>query len=208
MNTLRVVSALLVLAALAVLRPAPALADFTAPDGSFSISLPGDFVSIPALELYTAGRGGKAGPVTPEAMAQFKKTHFGFQKPADKWFTPPYVIITIETGRKRTPQDLFMDHVLSQKDSESAASPSDKSYRFLEKEHLPLKRMHYYKDVAHNQAMGKPVAMGVYTYLTTRGFLRVAWFCPADQLAEWEPVLHEAAMSLTLSPELEYKAKP
>ena len=196
----------LLLAGLTLAPQASAQGAFTAADGAFTVALPAEFVAIPPLELYLAGHGGKSGPVAPEALAEFKKTHYGFQKPADKWFTPPYVVITLENGRKRTPQDLFMDHVMAQKDSEAAAKPGDSSYRFVEKEHLPMRRMHFYKDVAHNPVLGKPMTTGVYTFLTSQGFLRLAWFASADQLAEYENTLHQAAMSLTLSPELEYKA--
>jgi len=46
--------------------------------------------------------------------------------------------------------------------------------------------------------------MGVYTYLTSRGFLRVAWFVGENELRAYEPTLHQSAMSVKLSPELEY----
>lgn len=197
--------AILALAALGLARPdnARAQSSFSPPDKAFTIDLPPGFVAIPTLELYLFEHPGQSGPVTPEAMAEFKATRMGFQKPADNWFTPPYMIITREAGKKRGPQELFMDHVLAQKDSEAHAS--GEGYRFLEKDHNPMKRMHYYKDTGYSPALGRNMAMGVYTYLTSQGFLRVAWFVPEEQLKAWEQVLHQSAMSVRLSPEMEYK---
>ena len=196
---------LLLLAVLGLARPdsATAQSSFSPPDKAFTMSLPSGFVAIPALELYLFEHPGQSGPVTPEAMAEFKATRMGFQRPADNWFTPPYMIITREVGKKRGPQELFMDHVMAQKDSE--AHSSGEGYRFLEKEHQPTKRMHYYKDTGYSPGLGKNMAMGVYTYLTSQGFLRVAWFVPEDQLKSWEQVLHQSAMSVKLAPEMEYK---
>ena len=182
---------------------AVAQTSFSPEDRSFSMSLPPGWVAIPALELYAFEHPGQSGPIKPEEMAEFRKTRMGFQAPAEKWFTLPYLIITQESGKKRGPQDLFMDHIMAEKDAE--AQSSGEGYRFLEKDHMPTKRMHYYKDVGFSSAQGKSVAMGVYTYLTSRGFLRVAWFAGEDQLKDWEQVLHQAGMSVKLSPELEYK---
>lgn len=183
--------------------PAQAQSGFSPDDKAFTISLPPGFVAIPALELYLFEHPGKTGPISPAELAQFRLTRMGFQYPAEKWFTPPYMIITRETGKKRTPQELFMDHVLAEKDSEAAA-PAE-GYRFREKEHLPTRRMHYYKDVGYSATLGRNMAMGVYTYLTSQGFLRVAWFVAEDELKNWEPILHQSAMSVKLSPDMEYK---
>lgn len=172
------------------------------PDKSFSISIPSGWVAIPPLELYLVENPGRTGPVPHEVLAEFRKTRLGFQRPADGWFTLPYMIVRLETDKKRGPQELFMDHVLAQRDSESAA-PSE-GYRFLEKDHLPTKRLHYYKDVSYSAAQSRTVAMGSYTYLTSRGFLRVAWFVGESELRAYEPMLHQSAMSVKLSPELEY----
>ena len=182
---------------------AKAQTSFSLDGASFTMSLPPGFVAIPTLELYAFEHPGQSGPIKPEELALFRKTRLGFQVPAEKWFTLPYLIITLESGKKRGPQDLFMDHVMAEKDAE-AQSPGE-GYRFMGKEHTPTKRMHYYKDVGFSAAQGKKVAMGVYTYLTSRGFLRVAWFVGEDQLKDWEPVLHQAGMSVKLSPGLEYK---
>jgi len=195
---------LIVLAlALGVCGEALAQPRYSPPDGAFSITLPPDFVPIPALELYLFEHHGHSGPVTPQALAEFKNTRMGFQKPSEKWFTLPYVIITVEKGRKRGPQDLFMESVMAERDSEAGASQD--GYHFLAKEHLPMKRVTYYKDISYSAAQGKKVAMGVYTYLTSQGFLRVAWFAGEDQLPEFERALHNAAMSVQLSPEMVYK---
>ncbi len=189
---------------LALCGSASAQSSFSGDDGAFTVNLPSDWVRIPALELYLIEHPGPNGPVPPEALATFKKTHYGFQKPAEKWFTLPYCIITLETGKKRGPQELFMDHLLAEKDSQSAASPSDPGYRFLDKEQLPMRRMHYYKEVSYSAAQGKPVVMGNYTFLTNQGFLRVAWFIGEDQRREYEDVLHQAMLGLRLAPSLEY----
>lgn len=183
--------------------PSPGQSGFSPEDKSFSISVPSGWVAIPALELYLFENPGRTGPVPPEEIALFRKTRMGFQKPAEQWFTTPYMIITLETGKKRGPQELFMDHVLAEKDSEAHATGN--GHRFLEKDHMPTKRMHYYKDVSYSPAQGKKIAMGAYTYLTSRGFLRVAWFVDEDQLRAYESVLHQSAMSVKLSQELEYK---
>lgn len=182
--------------------PAKAQQSASAPDRSFSLTIPSGWVAIPPLELYLFEHPGHTGPVTPEELAEFRKTRLGFQRPADAWFTLPYMIIRLETGKKRGPQELFMDHILAEKDSEAGAS--SEGYRFREKDHLPTKRLHYYKDVSYSAAQGRKVAMGVYTYLTSRGFLRVAWFVGENELRAYEPTLHQSAMSVKLSPELEY----
>ncbi|GFK95233.1 hypothetical protein NNJEOMEG_03091 [Fundidesulfovibrio magnetotacticus] len=194
---------LLALACLLRAAPSPAQTRLATPGGSFTISLPSGFVTIPPLELYLFEHRGLSGPVPPEALAEFRKTRMGFQAPAEKWFTLPYLIVSVETGRKRGPQDLFMESVMAERDSESQSS--GEGHRFLEKDHQPLKRMTYYKDVAYSAAHGRKVAMGSYTWLTSQGFIRVAWFAPEDQLRAWEPQLHQAAMSVVLSPELEYR---
>ncbi len=173
------------------------------PDGSFSIALPGGWTPIPALELYLFEHPGQSGPVAPEELARLRNTRLGFQAPADMWFTLRYIIISLETGRKRGPQDLFMESVMAERDSGAQASGS--GHRFREKEHQPLKRLAYYKDVAYSAAQGRNVAMGVYTYLTSQGFLRVCWYVGETELRYWENALHAAAMSVTLSPGLEYK---
>ncbi|MFZ5425512.1 MAG: hypothetical protein ACOZEN_00950 [Thermodesulfobacteriota bacterium] len=175
----------------------------SAPDGTFSISLPSDWVPIPTLELYFFENPGRKGPVPPEVLAEFRDTRMGFQMPAEKWFTLPYMIVTVEKGRKRTAKDLFMESVMAEKDSETSA-PKE-GYRFLEKEHLPTKRVTYYKDVSYSAAQGRNVAMGVYTYLTSQGFLRVAWFAAEDDPRATGNMLHQAAMSVTLSPQMEYR---
>jgi len=198
-----VIFVLVVALALATAAPALAQTTITTDAGSFSIPLPSDWVAIPTLELYLFEHHGHVGPVPPEELTRFRQTRRGFQKPADKWFTPPYLIVTLEDGRKRGPQELFMDHVLAEKDSE--ASSSTQGYQFLEKDQLPAKRMHYYKDTSYSPVLGKNVVMGVYTYLTSRGFLRVAWFIRDDQRADYEDALHQAGMNVTLSPELEYR---
>ena len=182
---------------------AQAQTGFSLDGASFTISLPPGFVAIPTLELYAFEHPGQSGPIKPEELAQFRKTRLGFQVPAERWFTLPYLVITLESGKKRGPQDLFMDHVMAEKDA--AAHSSGEGYRFMGKEHTPTKRMHYYKDMAFSSAQGRKVAMGVYTYLTNRGFLRVAWFVGEDQLKDWEQILHQTGMSVKLSPELEYK---
>ncbi|WP_027192437.1 hypothetical protein [Fundidesulfovibrio putealis] len=182
--------------------PAQAQQSASAPDRSFSLTIPSGWVAIPTLELYLFEHPGRTTPVTPEELAEFRNTRMGFQRPADAWFTLPYMIVRLETGKKRGPQELFMDHVLAEKDSEAGA-PGE-GYRFREKDHLPTKRMHYYKDVSYSAAQGRKVAMGVYTYLTSRGFLRVAWFVGENELRAYEPTLHQSAMSVKLSPELEY----
>jgi hypothetical protein len=174
----------------------------SAPDKSFSLTIPSGWVTIPPLEMYLFEHPGHTGPVTPEELAEFRKTRMGFQRPADAWFTLPYMIVRLETGKKRGPQELFMDHVLAEKDSE--AGSGGEGYRFLEKDHLPTKRLHYYKDISFSAAQGRKVVMGVYTYLTSRGFLRVAWFVGENELRSYEPALHQSAMSVRLSPELEY----
>lgn len=175
------------------------------PDRSFSLTIPSGWVAIPPLELYLFEHPGRTTPVTPEELAEFRNTHMGFQRPADAWFTLPYMIVRLESGKKRGPQELFMDHVLAEKDSEAGASGTGgEGYRFLEKDHLPTKRLHYYKDISFSAAQGRKVAMGVYTYLTSRGFLRVAWFVGENELRAYEPTLHQSAMSVKLSPELEY----
>jgi len=184
---------------------AQAQTSFSAEDGAFTVDLPSDWVRIPALELYLVEHPGPAVPVSPGDLAAFKKTHYGFQKPAEKWFTLPYCVITLESGKKRGPQELFMDHLLAEKDSQDAASPSDPNYKFLEKEQLPMRRMHYYKDVTYSAAQGKPVAMGVYTFLTSQGFLRAAWFVGEDQRRDYEDTLHQAMLGIRLAPGLEYK---
>lgn len=186
-------------------KPAAAQIAFTGEDGAFTVDLPADWVRIPALELYLVEHPGPAGPLAPEELAAFKKTHYGFQKPADKWFTLPYCVITLESGKKRGPQELFMDHILAEQDSKAAGPGSDPAYKFLEKDQLPLQRMHYYKDVRYSPAQGKPVVMGVYTWLTRQGFLRAAWFIGEDQRREYEDVLHQAMLGLRISPGLEYK---
>jgi len=197
-------AALIVLIALLAFgQAASAQTRHSAPDGSFSIGLPSDWVPIPTLELYLFEHPGKSGPVPPEALAEFRNTRLGFQKPADKWFTLPYMIITVEKGRKRSPKDLFMESVMAEKDSETGAG--GEGYRFLEKEHQPTKRVTYYKDVSYSAAQGRNVAMGVYTYLTSQGFLRVAWFAAENELRATENMLHQSAMSVTLSPQLEYR---
>lgn len=201
---IRFVQAFCVLAlVLGAALPSAGQTGFSPEDKSFSISIPPGWVTIPALELYLFENPGRTGPIPSEEMAQFRRTRMGFQKPAEKWFTPPYMIITLETGKKRGPQELFMDHVLAEKDSETHATGD--SHRFLEKDHMPTKRMHYYKDVSYSPAQGKNIAMGAYTYLTSRGFLRVAWFVDEEQLRAFESTLHQAAMSVRLSTELEYK---
>lgn len=172
--------------------------------GAFTVNLPSDWVRIPALELYLVEHPGPSGPVSPEVLAAFKKTHYGFQKPAEKWFTLPYCVITLETGKKRNPQELFMDHLLAERDSQAAAPSGDPGYRFLEKEQQPMSRMHYYKDVTYSAAQGRPVVMGAYTFLTNQGFLRAAWFVGEDQRREYEDVLHQAMLGLRISPALEY----
>jgi hypothetical protein len=186
--------------------PARAQTGFTAEDGAFSLDLPPEFVRIPTLELYLQEHPGGSGPVSPEVLSEFTKTHYGFQAPAEKWFTPPYLILILEQGKKRTAQDLFMDHVLAEKDSEAAATPGDKTYRFLGKDYLPFKHMHYYKDVSRGKS-GPALVMGCYTFLTNRGFLRAAWFMGEDQRQQYEDDLHQAVMNLKLSPELEYKGE-
>jgi hypothetical protein len=202
---LRIAAALLVLAVILGSSAPGALAQPSGPpDKSFSIDVPAGFVPIPALEMYLAENPGRTGPVAPEALAAFRRTRLGFQAPADKWFTTPYLVVTLEEGKKRGPQDLFMDHVMAEKDSEAAASGSAK-HDFLEKDHQPMKRMHYYKDRTFNSAIGGGVVTGVYTYLTSRGFLRVAWFATEEQARSLEQALHRAAMSVKLTPELEYK---
>lgn len=198
----RFAALLLALACLASALPCAAQTRLTTPAGSFTLSLPSGFVAIPTLELYLFERRGLGGPVAPEVLAEFRKTRMGFQQPAEKWFSLPYLIITVETGKRRGPQDLFMEGVMAERDSEMN-SPGE-GRRFLEKDHLPLKRVTFYKDVAFSAAQGKNVAMGAYTYLTSQGFIRLAWFAGEDQLREWEPALHQAAMSVALSPELEY----
>lgn len=201
---IRFVQAFCVLAlVLGAALPSSGQTGFSPEDKSFSISIPPGWVTIPALELYLFENPGRTGPIPPEEMAQFRRTRMGFQKPAEKWFTTPYMIITLETGKKRGPQELFMDHVLAEKDSEAHATGD--GHRFLEKDHMPTKRMHYYKDVSYSPAQGKNIAMGAYTYLTSRGFLRVAWFVDEEQLRAFESTLHQAAMSVRLSTELEYK---
>lgn len=180
---------------------------FSAEDGAFSVNLPSDWVRIPALELYLVEHPGRTAPVPPEELVAFKKTHYGFQKPAEKWFTLPYCIITLESGKKRGPQELFMDHLLAERDSQAAAPPSDPNYRFLEKEQLPMRRMHYYKDVTYSAAQGKPVVMGTYTFLTNQGFLRAAWFIGEDQRREYEDALHQGMLGLRLAPSLEYTSE-
>jgi hypothetical protein len=175
----------------------------TTDQGTITIPLPSDWVAIPTLELYLFEHRGHVGPVPPEELASFRQTRMGFQKPAEKWFTPPYLIVSLEQGRKRSPQELFMDHVLAEKDSEDA-TPTQ-GYQFLEKEQLPTKRMHYYKDTSYNPVLGKNVIEGVYTYLTSQGFLRVAWFITDDQKSDYGDTLHQACMDVKLSPELEYK---
>lgn len=182
--------------------PAQAQQGAGPPDRSFSLTIPSGWVAIPPLELYLFEHPGHTTPVTPEELAEFRNTHMGFQRPADAWFTLPYMIVRLETGKKRGPQELFMDHVLAEKDSE--AGSGGEGYRFREKDHLPTKRLHYYKDISFSAAQGRKVAMGVYTYLTSRGFLRVAWFVGENELRSYEPTLHQSAMSVRLSPELEY----
>jgi hypothetical protein len=182
--------------------PAQAQQSASAPDKSFSLTIPSGWVAIPPLELYLFEHPGRTAPVTPEELAEFRKTRLGFQRPADAWFTLPYMIVRLETDKKRGPQELFMDHILAEKDSE--AGSGGEGYRFREKDHLPTKRLHYYKDVSFSAAQGRKVAMGVYTYLTSRGFLRVAWFVGENELRAYEPSLHQSAMSVKLSPELEY----
>lgn len=194
------------LAALAFTQPdlAAAQGRFAAEDGVFTIALPSDFVRIPPLELFLFEHPGKQAPVPLEELAAFRKTRYGFQKKAETWFVPPMLIITLEQGKRRNPQELFMDHVLAERDSEAAAQGTE-GHKFLEKEHLPLKRMHYYKETAYNAALGRKVVSGIYTYLTGQGFLRVAWFITEDQRAPYEAALHQAAMSVTISPEAAYK---
>lgn len=194
---------LVLLALLAVLLcPGPARA-FTAPDGAFTVDLPGDWVPIPTLELYLAEHPGNTGPVSPSLLADFKKQRFGFQQQAEKWFTPPYVIIALESGVSRGPQEMFMDHVLARRDAEASGR---QGYRFLEKGQRPLQRMQYHKDMAYSPAHGKNMIMGSYTYLTSQGYLRLAWFIGEDQRAEFEETLHQAALGLKLAPGMEYKA--
>ena len=192
--------------ALAAGHPALAQNNFTADDGAFSLSLPQEFVQIPALEMYLRQHPGGSSPVAPEALAEFGKTHYGFPAPADKWFTPPSLIITLEQGKKRTAQELFMDHVLAESDSEKAAG-TDSRHRFLTKEYLPLKRMHHYTDVSRDSTLGVDLVTGHYTYLTSRGFLRISWFMPQDQREQYEKELHQAAMNLKLSPDLQYQGR-
>jgi len=183
--------------------PAKAQTTVTTDQGSFSIPLPSDWVAIPTLELYLFEHQGHVGPVPPEELASFRQTRMGFQKPAEKWFTPPYMIVSLENGKKRSPQELFMDYVLAEKDSAGGAPAQ--GFKFLEKEQLPTQRMHYYKDSVFNPVLGKKVIEGVYTYLTSSGFLRAAWFLTEDQKADYESILHTAGMDITLSPELQYK---
>ena len=182
---------------------APAQSRQGPPDNAFSIDIPSEWVPIPALELYLFEHPGQSGPVTPEEMARLRNTRLGFQAPSEKWFTLPYIIVTLESGRKRTPQDLFMESVMAEKDSEAQARGN--GHRFREKDHQPLRRMTYYKDVGYSAAQGRNVAMGVYTYLTSQGFLRVSWYAGEKELRYWEKALHAAAMSVALSPRLEYK---
>lgn len=196
-------AALLACICLGAAAPAVAQTRTGAPDGSFSFTPPPGFVAIPPLELYLFENQGRQTPVTPEELAEFRRTHLGFQQPAEKWFTPPYLIIRMETDRKRTPQDLFMESVMAEKDS--AAGAGSGGHRFLEKEHLPTRRLAYYKDVGFSPAQGKKMGMGIYTYLTARGFLRLAWFVAEEDMRAWEPLLHQSAMSVTLSPEAEYR---
>ena len=196
--------ACLALAALLPQGPVAAQSRFASEDGAYSLDLPSGFVRIPPPELFLFEHPGKSGPVPMEELATFRRTHAGFQKKAETWFTPPLLLVTRESGKRRTPKDLFMDHVLAERDRENAA-PS--GTRFLEKEHFPTKRVHYYKETGYNRALGRQVVSGVYTYLTSDGFLRLTWYLTEDQRADYEEALHQAAMSLTLSPEATYKTE-
>ncbi|MFP5239175.1 MAG: hypothetical protein ACLGQW_05020 [Acidobacteriota bacterium] len=194
---------LALLSLLAASQPARAAEPLaSADDGSYSLNLPGDFVRIPPLELFLFEHPGKQAPVPYEELAAFRRTHAGFQKKADTWFVTPFMLITRESGKKRTPQELFMDHVLAERDHEHAAPPGS---AFLEKEHFPTRRMHYYKEAGFNRALGRQVVSATYTWLTSDGFLRLTWYITEDHRPLYEEALHQAALSLALSPQAAYK---
>ncbi|WP_243439290.1 hypothetical protein [Fundidesulfovibrio soli] len=195
--------ALLALLAAPAGHPARAAEPLTAAeDGSYSLNLPADFVRIPPLELFLFKHPSKQAPVPHEELAAFRRTHAGFQKKAETWFATPFMLITRESGKKRTPQELFMDHVLAERDRENA-SPSGAV--FLEKEYFPTRRMHYYKEAGFNRTLGGQVVSATYTWLTADGFLRLTWYITGEQRPLYEEALHQAALSLALSPQAAHK---
>ncbi len=197
--------ALLLAAALcAALAPAQALAQtrVSAPDGSWSLTLPSDWVRIPALELYLREHPGASGPLSPEDFARFKTSRDAFQRQAEGWFVLPWLLVSLD-DKRRTTQDLFMDHVLAERDHESDADRN--GARFLDKEHEPGKRMHHYSTSGYDPVAGRRVRTTVYTFLTARGFLRLTWRVGEEQYPALEDAVRRASQSLTLSPQLQYQ---